>query len=305
MRLGDLKRSELVGRALAHGLRYRTGSFIVCLHSDVPEFLAALANIYAPLELLGDDEPCHYNVSMRRQSGLRRWARPQIQFTVDGLQPFEPYPLGHAFPMYEWGLNWCIGTTAHYHLLLHSAVVEKQGRGVILPAIPGSGKSTLCAGLVSRGWRLLSDEFGVIRHGDGMVQPLPRAAPLKNESIQIIRDFAPELKLGPLFERTRKGTIAHMAPPTDSLLRQGEAVSPRWVIFPTYRVGEPIALRRQSRAVALARLVNNSFNYPVTMADGFRTLVHMVRHVDCYELVNGDLGEAVAAIEGLLEGELK
>ncbi|MEH6571409.1 MAG: hypothetical protein V7709_20165, partial [Halioglobus sp.] len=83
------------------------------------------------------------------------------------------------------------------------------------------------------------------------------------------------------------------------------AVSPRWVIFPSYRAGEAMALRRQSSAVALTRLVNNSFNYPVTMESGFRTLIHMVRHVDCYELVNGDLGEAVSAIEGLLEGELQ
>jgi predicted ATPase len=30
---------------------------------------------------------------------------------------------------------------------------------VILPAPPGSGKSTLCAALVTRGWRLLSDEL--------------------------------------------------------------------------------------------------------------------------------------------------
>ncbi|MEH6571501.1 MAG: HprK-related kinase A, partial [Halioglobus sp.] len=223
---------------------------MIRLQSDVSIFLDALADFYAPVQLLADDEPAHYHVSINRVRGLRRWVRPQVQFTVDGLQPFDPYPLDHAFPMYEWGLNWCIGTTAHYHLLLHSAVVEKQGRGLILPAIPGSGKSTLCAGLVSRGWRLLSDEFGVIRHSDGRVQPLPRAAPLKNESIQIIRDFAPELKLGPLFERTRKGNVVHMAPPAESLLRQDEAVSPRWVIFPSYRAGEAMALRRQSSAVA-------------------------------------------------------
>ena len=48
--------------------------------------------------------------------------------------------------MYEWGVNWCIGTTGHCNLILHSAVVEKDGRGVILPAIPGSGKSTFVPG---------------------------------------------------------------------------------------------------------------------------------------------------------------
>jgi hypothetical protein len=64
-------------------------------------------------------------------------------------------------------------------------------------------------------------------------------------------------------------------------------------------------LRKQAGAVALTRLVNNSFNYPVTMDAGFRTLTSMVRQVDCYELLNGDLGEAVAAVEGLLQDDLQ
>jgi HprK-related kinase A len=305
MKLGDLNQSELMELAGSSGLRYRTGPFTLSLESDVAEFLLAFASFYAPVELLARDEICHYRVVIKRVRGMRRWVRPQVQFMVDGMQPFDPYPVDHALPLYEWGLNWCLGTTAHHNLLLHSAVVEKQGRGVILPATPGSGKSTLCAGLVSRGWRLLSDEFGVVRHSDGMVLPLPRAAPLKNESIEIIRKFAPKLRLGPLFERTRKGTVAHMVPPVESLLRQGEPASPRWVIFPSYRAGQAITLRKQAGAVALTRLVNNSFNYPVTMDAGFRTLTSMVRQVECYELLNGDLGEAVAAVEGLLQDDLQ
>jgi HprK-related kinase A len=300
MRLGDLSPSALVKMARTSGLRYRTGPFSVHLQTDIPDFLETLAASYPVAELLSDDEPSHFHVSMIRVGGLRRWYRPQVQFRVDGLQPFEPYPLDHAFPMYEWGINWCIGTTGHFNLILHSAVVEKEGRGVILPATPGSGKSTLCAGLVGRGWRLLSDEFGVIRHSDNMLLPIPRAAPLKNESIDIIRNYAPGLSLGPVFERTRKGTVAHMRPPVESLQRQDEAVKARWVIFPRFAAGESTMLQPQHRAVGLTKLVNNSFNYPVTMQAGFLSLTQLVNQVDCYDLPNGSLAESVDAIEGLL-----
>jgi HprK-related kinase A len=305
MKLGDLSRPALLELARSSGLRYRTGPFSIHLQTDIPEFVQTLADSYPVAELQPDDEPSHFRISMRRVSGVRRWYRPQVQFYVDGLKPFEPYPLDHAFPMYEWGVNWCIGTTAHVNLILHSAVVEKSGRGLILPAVPGSGKSTLCAGLVGRGWRLLSDEFGVIRHSDSKLLPIPRAAPLKNESISIIREFAPQLSLGPLFERTRKGNVVHMRPPLDSLMRQGEVVTPRWIVFPRYRAGQVTSLQRQHRAVALTKLVNNSFNYPVTMQAGFRSVTRLVRQVDCYDLSNGSLEEAVTAIENLLQQDLQ
>jgi HprK-related kinase A len=305
MILGSLTEAALLERAEGAGLRFKTGTFTITLRTDIPEFLDTFISFYAAAALAPSDEPSHFEVSVIRARGLRRWARRQARFSVDGLQPFEPYPLSHAFPMYEWGLNWCIGTTAHHNLMLHSAVVEKEGRGVILPAIPGSGKSTLCAGLVSRGWRLLSDEFGVVRHYDGKVLPLPRAAPLKNESIDLIRDFAPHLALGPRYEQTRKGTVVHMQPPTGSLQRQDEPVSPRWIIFPRYGAGLATRLTPQPPALALTRLSNNSFNYPVAREAGFRTLTRMIRGVECFELLNGDLGEAVAVIEGLLERDLE
>jgi predicted ATPase len=46
--------------------------------------------------------------------------------------------------------------------MLHAAVVEKNGKALILPALPGSGKSTLSAALAMNGWRFLSDEFTMI-----------------------------------------------------------------------------------------------------------------------------------------------
>ena len=304
MRMGDLEQSALAGLAGSEGLRFRVGPFVVHLRSDEPQFLKTLTRFYGPVALLKGDEPAHYHISIERVRGWRRWLRPQVQFAVDGIYPFERYPLDHAFPMYEWGLNWCIGTTAHQNLMLHSAVVEKSGRGVILPALPGSGKTTLCAGLVARGWRLLSDEFCVIRHSDGMLMPLPRAAPLKNASIDLIGEFAPQMALGPRYEKTRKGTVAHLIPPADSLLRQSEVVRPRWIIFPSYRPGGETTLSEQHRAMAMARLVNNSFNYAVTMQAGFHSLTRLVRSVDTYELPNGDLEAAVTAVEKLLQDDL-
>lgn len=58
--------------------------------------------------------------------------------------------------------------------LLHAAVVETGDGCIALAGDSGAGKSTLAASLQARGWRVLSDEFCLIRSGPGGE---PRAVP--------------------------------------------------------------------------------------------------------------------------------
>jgi len=303
MKLSDIPPKELRKKAREEGIRFKTGPFPVRLKTDIPELIDTLHSMYGHASLLCNNEVSQFHITIAQKSGLRRWLKPQAIFSIDGIKPFEPYPLSHAFPLFEWGLNWCIGTTAHNNLMLHSAVVEKNGIGLILPAMPGSGKSTLCAGLTSRGWRLLSDEFGILRHSDGQLLPIPRAAPLKNDSIEIIRQYAPEAVLGPIYEKTRKGTVSHMAPPPNSLELQEQTVTPKFVVFPKYQKGAKTRLTPLVKSAAFTRLTNNAFNYQVTMEQGFQSMARLVENTQCFDFISGDLDEAVITLQTLLEHE--
>src|SRR4029079_4735133 len=126
-------------------------------------------------------------------------------------------PVGHALAVLEWGLNLVIALRSHSWLMLHSAAVERSGGVLLLPAWPGAGKTTLCTALAFRGWRLLSDEFGLVEPRSRLIAAIPRPMPLKNEAIEVIRAFAPDAELGPTIPNTRKGTIAHVKPPSDSI----------------------------------------------------------------------------------------
>ena len=128
-----------------------------------------------------------------------------------------------------------------------------------------------------------------------------KSAPM---SRSLLAQFAPQLSFGPRFDKTRKGSVVHLFPPPESLLRQAEPARARWIVFPRYRQGAALELLPQPPLMALTRLVNNSFNYRVTGADGFRSRCRLVRQVDSYQLVNGDLNAAVAAIEQLLAEDL-
>ena len=77
----------------------------------------------------------------------------------------------------------------------------------------------------------MSDEFGLVEPESGKLIPIPRAIPLKNKSIPVIRDFSKNAVLGPTFVGTRKGDVAHLAPTQDSFDRQNELVDPALAIF--------------------------------------------------------------------------
>ena len=203
-------------------------------------------------------------------------------------------PYDHAYPVFEWGLNWCMANHFHQYLMIHAAVIErKDGRAAILAAPPGSGKSTLCAGLVARGWRLLSDELALIDPNDLSLTPIPRPISLKNESIEVIRRFAPATVIGPASRDTHKGTVAHMKPPGESVQRAANKSRAAWLVFPRFEAGGPSLLVPFAKARTVLRLSDNAFNYTAFGETGFRTLVGLADASDCYEFSYGELDDAV------------
>ncbi len=201
--------------------------------------------------------------------------------------------------MLEWGLNWCVSAHCHQYLVLHAAVVERFGHALVLPAPPGSGKSTLCAGLVSRGWRLLSDELALIEPASGEVVPLPRPVSLKNASIDVIRGFSAHSVLGPTVHDTLKGSVAHMKPPVESVRRAGERARPRWIVVPRYAAGAPLRFEPLGRGRAFMHLVDSAFNYHLHGRRGFEVLGQLTADSACYELTSSELAQAVEACDKL------
>lgn len=238
-----------------------------------------------------------FRIDIASPSLLRRWFRPQVNFNFDGVRPFKPLPINQAFAMFEWGLNWVIANHAHQFAIVHAATVEKNGRGYIFPGAPGSGKSTLCAALVCRGWRLLSDEMALISLSDGLIWPIPRPVSLKNASIEIIRKFEGGAVLGDIVADTAKGNIAHMRPPKASVMASKVPAAPFAVVFPTYRAGAKTEYLEISKGQTLMRLAENCFNYPVLGAAGFNCLADAVEQSRCHTAVYSELDDIIASLE--------
>jgi HprK-related kinase A len=300
--VADLSDHELEQRLAGPGLRLRTGPVVFRIQSRLAAVARGISRHYAEYPTEDEGSFADFRVQVGRPRSLRRWLRPQAQFFFDGNVPFAPLPLDQAFPMLEWGLNWCISAHCHQYLIFHAAVVEKTGRALILPAPPGSGKSTLCAGLIHRGWRLLSDELTLVDFGSSSVVPLPRPVSLKNASIDVIRAFAPAAAIGAPVHDTTKGSVAHMRAPTDSVRRGLETAYPGWIVIPRYRAGAATKLARLSKARGLMQMVDNAFNYSAHGRRGFELLAQFVDRCNCHELEYADLEEAAVACNDLAAG---
>lgn len=280
------------------GLVLRTGPFTFRIRTDIPQLVETIALLYGDYPVAGQDGFADFQLTLRRSGGLRRWFYSQVHFEQDGDTPFLPLPVEQAHPMFEWVMNWCVSTNAHTYLIIHAAVLERQGCSVILPAPPGSGKSTLCAALASRGWRLLSDEMTLVRLSDLALIPMPRPISLKNASIDVVRGFAPHAVFGPAVPKTVKGTIAHMRAPVQSIAAASQTARASHIIFPRYEAGADTRLESVPKARMFTGLADNSFNYPVLGATGFDALRRLVDGCAGFTFIYSDLNVAMDVFGG-------
>lgn len=301
MRVRDLESARLAHELRTVGLKIRTGPVVNCIRSPLASVAEGIALHYAAHPLEPADAFADFHVCVERPFTHRRWFEPQALFRFDGALPFTPLPLHQALPLLEWGLNWCMSTQYYRFLSFHSAVVEKNGLALVLPAPSGSGKSTLCTALAFRGWRLLSDEMALLDPATGLLQGLPRPISLKNRSIATIAAFAPEAVFSPTVPDTLKGSVAHLRPPQDAVDRAGVQVRARWIVLPKFEAGAPAVLEPMPRAEAFMAMLEHCFNFNAFAREGFATLAGLVGGCDAYRFRYGVLDEAVALFDRLAE----
>ncbi len=299
MKVRDLSPAEFRRALAGPGLRLRTGLFNCRMQSEVAAIAPEMAQLYAHHELLDDSSFIDFHIKISTGKGLRRWLRPQALFSVDEVLPFTPLPQNQALAMIEWGLNWCITAYSHHLLVLHAASLAKGEHALILPAPPGSGKSTLCAALANRGWRLLSDELTLIDLRDGRLHALARPVNLKNNSIDVIRRFAPEAFLSAPVLDTTKGTVALMAPNEASVQAQTQPTWPRWMALPRWQAGAATRLTPMPPGEAFLQLADNAMNYHILGEQGFQALGQLIDRVESFRFEYSDLNEAVALFDQL------
>lgn len=257
---------------------------------EVPGF------VREPLHLMYGDQwseaasgPTDFRISLRCDSLLRRFVRRQLTFYCDQHAPFRPVPRSQAFPVLEWGMNWCMAAHDYTRLLIHAAVLVRNGQAVIFPAVPGAGKSTLAAYLSFHGWDLYSDEMAVVDIASGTVSPLFRPVCLKNDSIRLIRQDFSDAVLTGIARDTRKGDIAHLKAVSWQRFKTFGDAKVVAVVFPQYKAEAGFRVQSLSQLQAFRQICSHAFNYNILGRPGFAGISRLVEGARHYSILYSEL----------------
>lgn len=303
MLVGDVPRDALARRLRREGVHLNTGAFTTHLYISVAPLVDEFAEMYAQYRLEDPPGIDDAHVHVVAGSVLSRLFKPMAHAMTD-TQTMEPVPVGRAFTAMETAFNWGAASSDVAPLIMHSAVVERDGRALIMPAPSGSGKSTLCAALAWRGWRLLSDEMAVFSFEDGNVYPNPRPVSLKNQAVGAIAAFEPRARFSRLYRGTSKGDVAYMQPPENAIARADVPAVPGLVIAPVFVANAGTMLKELDRSEGFRWLVDSSLNYTSMLRPGFDILTRVAERSGLYSLTYSDLDSAIELINGLHEGAL-
>lgn len=299
--LRDLTGQDIATRLQNGCLRLRVGPYIYNLSSNLPRVATGIETLYPDFQLVESDEFDDFSVAMT-QKGVMSRLRGRADFMFEHQHPFGAIPAHQAYAFLEWGMNWCVSVHVNEYLKLHAAAVAKNDSVIIMPGVPGAGKSTLCAALGLRGWRVLSDEHALIPPGTAQVAPLCRPVSLKNESIDAIRSFESSAIFGPISEDTHKGRVLHMKADLGSDSHEDKLLSAHIMLFPKYSKDEPQQLSPRSRTESFILAAYHSFNYSLLGEAGFHAMQALISRTECYDLVYGDLDWAVKTVDDLHDG---
>lgn len=239
-----------------------------------------------------------FNVRLFAARPWRRFVRPSVMIGGDFTIPdAAPLPLAQGLLAAEMGMNLQMALAQRRYLLLHASAVERDGRALLMTGESGAGKSTLAALLMTRGWRLLGDEFALLDPASGLVHAFPRLVSLKNEAIGVMERAAPDGRFGPLLPGTPKGDIRHLVPDAAAIAAMDSPAVPAVLLFPTFGPAE--AVRPVEPAETFVRLTQASTNYVAMGERGFDALTGLVAGVPARAIDYPDTDTALALVERL------
>ena len=265
----------------------------VLLTGNAAPFLQALVNCYDGVIVDPAGQPKHHlmvRVDDRDGAkGCQIRTQPQdAGLQLDGL----PRPLLLSRALNQWAVSRLEG-----HYLFHAGAVAKNGTAILLPGYSRSGKTTLCAGLLGRGFDFLSDEVAAIQMESLSMLGFSRKLCARN-------DVLATLGL-PRHPQAYPEESQMVDPAALGGKRGGEGSSPGLMISPRFLAGVGARLTPLRRGEAVIDMLKASCCQDRYKVAGLDWVIGLAYRLDNYCLEFSRLEPALDLIEQALEQTLE
>jgi len=193
---------------------------------------------------------------------------------------------------------WQCAVNAHNFLFyIHAGVVGTGKACALFPAAAGSGKSSLTAALVHKGFRYFSDEVALIESSSFDVCPMPLAFCVKSTGWEVIAPYFPQVLTVPTHQRGDGKIVRYFPPPPGAVQQRTAQVT--HIIFPRYDAKAASELKPLPRAEAFRRLMDECLALRTRLnLDQVRSVVETLSQIDCFTLTFSSLDKAVELTSG-------
>jgi hypothetical protein len=187
-------------------------------------------------------------------------------------------------------------------LSLHGALVEKDGKGVVILGRGEAGKSTLACALWQRGWTLFCDDTTLVKAEAASGYPAPRRVSIRRPSRDLLgEELWARILATPSCDRTNEGCLFH--PDEVDLKKRSASTTLAALIFLGRRgssVGAAKLERLEPAHALIALLPYSNLIRRVEPGEAIRHIRPLADVVPAYDLGRGPLEEMAQSVERLL-----
>ena len=203
-------------------------------------------------------------------------------------------------------INTVAASVEPHTFTLHAAAVSLDNRGVLFPALGGSGKTTLSAYLLKNGYQLINDDSVHMAGCEGpettaQIFPIPSPISIKSGSWKVLASYFPELsEYTPYSLGDRQLKLVPVV--DEDILKTPVPCS--LIVSPRYVAGAPCSLQPISATETLQILINSGcyLERPVKI-EALAVFVEWLQSCRRYRLEYSSLADAAAEIRQLFEAE--
>ena len=276
---------------------YRIGTVALSIESSFPEMWADCDRFYGHYRCGSEISDTIRFTIARKRSG--RLARPVYVVRCNGEDYVAGPNISAVLPRLEAALNHQVMASFQSFFQLHAGVMSRHDQAVIFTGTSGTGKTTLAAALLSRGWNYLCDEFALIDPNSLLVQPFPKPLSIKESGIERITG----MNLPLCCHRWRNGKsgerLSHVVPLDVRPKCVGDPCRVKTLLFMTRHEGTPQCCCRLHGPEAAMTIYRMGLNTEDLGRRAFDTAIALASHAQCYQLNLGSVEQTCALVESL------